>query len=51
MQQCQTGCRYLDRYYYLDDEGHRHDVADPARFLVKQLQAGQPGHPTARVVT
>jgi RimJ/RimL family protein N-acetyltransferase len=43
----ETGCRYLDRYHHLDDHGHRHDVADPARFLVKQLHAGQPGHPTA----
>jgi GNAT superfamily N-acetyltransferase len=34
----ETGCRYLDRYHYLDDRGRRHDVADPARFLVKQLQ-------------
>jgi RimJ/RimL family protein N-acetyltransferase len=33
----ETGCRYLDRYHYLDDHGCRHDVADPARFLVKQL--------------
>ncbi|OHV46523.1 acetyltransferase [Parafrankia colletiae] len=43
----ETGCLYLDRYYYLDDHGHRHDVADPARFLVKQLQARQlePGNP------
>jgi ribosomal protein S18 acetylase RimI-like enzyme len=34
----ETGCRYLDRYYYLDDHGHRHDVADPCRFLVKNLK-------------
>ena len=33
----EVGLRYLDRYYYLDDHGHRHDIADPARFLVKQL--------------
>ncbi|WP_018506095.1 GNAT family N-acetyltransferase [Parafrankia discariae] len=38
----ETGCRYLDRYHYLDDHGRRHDVADPARFLVKQLQERQP---------
>ena len=38
----ETGCRYLDRYYYLDDNGHRHDVADPARFLVKNLTAAGP---------
>ncbi|WP_405749578.1 hypothetical protein [Streptomyces sp. NBC_01411] len=38
----ETGCRYLDRYHYLDDEGLRHEVADPCRFLVKQL-TGQPG--------
>ncbi|GAA1706463.1 hypothetical protein GCM10009765_64880 [Fodinicola feengrottensis] len=30
-------CRYLDRYHYLDDDGVRHEVADPARFLVKHL--------------
>ena len=35
----ETGCRYLDRYSYLDDRGRRHDVGDPARFLVKQLTA------------
>src|ERR1035441_8102637 len=34
----ETGYRYLDRYYYLEDHGHRHDVADPARFLVKDLK-------------
>jgi ribosomal protein S18 acetylase RimI-like enzyme len=39
----ETGCRYLDRYYYLDDHGHRHDIADPARFLVKQLGEQHPG--------
>ncbi|MFB8034336.1 GNAT family N-acetyltransferase [Streptomyces sp. NPDC056004] len=33
----ETGCRYLDRYHYLDDDGVRHEVADPARFLMKQL--------------
>ncbi|MFI1186862.1 GNAT family N-acetyltransferase [Streptomyces californicus] len=33
----ETGCRYVDRYAYLDDEGVRHEVADPARFLVKVL--------------
>ena len=33
----ETGCRYLDRYCYLDDLGRPHDVGDPARFLVKQL--------------
>jgi GNAT superfamily N-acetyltransferase len=33
----ETDCRYLDRYYYLDDHGQRHDIADPARFLVKPL--------------
>ena len=35
----ETGCRYLDRYSYLDGRGRRHDVGDPARFLVKQLTA------------
>ncbi|MFF3782382.1 GNAT family N-acetyltransferase [Streptomyces sp. NPDC001933] len=37
----ETGCRYLDRYHYLDDDGVRHEVADPGRFLIKQL-TGQP---------
>ncbi len=31
------GCRYLDRYHYITGDGVRHQVADPARFLVKQL--------------
>lgn len=39
----ETGCRYLDRYAYLDGEGVRHEVADPARFLVKELGRGAPG--------
>jgi GNAT superfamily N-acetyltransferase len=34
----ETGCRYLDRYHYVDEQGRRHDVADPARFLVKDLR-------------
>ena len=33
----QTGIRYADRYYNLDERGHRHDIAEPALFLVKQL--------------
>ncbi|GAA4534402.1 GNAT family N-acetyltransferase [Amycolatopsis samaneae] len=33
----ETGCRYLDRYSYVDADGSRHEVADPARFLVKDL--------------
>ena len=33
----ETGCHYLDRYYYITDDGVRHDVADPAQFLVKEL--------------
>jgi GNAT superfamily N-acetyltransferase len=33
----ETGCHYLDRYHYVDDNGVRHEVADPARFLVKPL--------------
>jgi len=32
-----TGCRYLDRYQYIDDHGVRHEVADPCRFLVKTM--------------
>jgi GNAT superfamily N-acetyltransferase len=34
-----TGCRYGDRYRYVDDRGVRHDVADPCRFLVKTIPA------------
>jgi len=37
----------MDRYYYLDDHGRRHDFANPARFLVKQLTER---HPDASVV-
>ena len=33
----ETGCRYLDRYHYIDDNGVRHEVADSTRFLVKPL--------------
>ncbi|MFB7226282.1 GNAT family N-acetyltransferase [Streptomyces fimicarius] len=33
----ETGCRYLDRYAYLDADGVRREVADPARFLVRSL--------------
>ncbi|MFI9384618.1 GNAT family N-acetyltransferase [Kutzneria sp. NPDC052558] len=42
----ETGRRYLDRYHYFDDDGIRHEVADPARFLVKQLELtpGPPDH-------
>jgi ribosomal protein S18 acetylase RimI-like enzyme len=35
----ETGCRYLDRYHYIDDHGVRHDVADPCRFLIKPIPA------------
>ena len=35
----ETGCRYLDRYHYVDDDGIRHDAADPCRFLIKPLAA------------
>lgn len=34
----ETGRHYLDRYQYTDSNGTRHDVADPARFLVKHLE-------------
>lgn len=37
----ETGCRYFDRYHYIDDHGRRHDIADSTRFLVKNLQAPQ----------
>jgi ribosomal protein S18 acetylase RimI-like enzyme len=33
----ETDCRYLDRYHYIDDDGARHDIADPCRFLIKSL--------------
>jgi GNAT superfamily N-acetyltransferase len=33
----ETGCRYLDRYHYVAEDGTRHEVAEPCRFLVKQL--------------
>jgi ribosomal protein S18 acetylase RimI-like enzyme len=32
-----SGCRYLDRYHYADDDGAWHEVADPCRFLIKNL--------------
>ena len=35
----ETDCRYLDRYHYVDDNGIRHDAADPCRFLIKPLAA------------
>ena len=31
------GYRYLDRYHYVDDSGARHEVADPCRFLRKEI--------------
>lgn len=34
----ETGVRYLDRYFYVADDGTRSDVADPCRFLVKTLR-------------
>ncbi len=41
----ETGCTYLDRYHPLDDDGTRHDVADPCRFLIKPLQpTAAPNH-------
>ncbi|WBB90660.1 GNAT family N-acetyltransferase [Verrucosispora sp. WMMC514] len=33
-----TGCRYLDRYHYIDERGSRHEVADRCLFLVKELR-------------
>ncbi|MFH8691884.1 GNAT family N-acetyltransferase [Streptomyces anulatus] len=39
----ETGCRYLDRYAFLDADGVRQEVADPARFLVRDLGEGTPG--------
>jgi GNAT superfamily N-acetyltransferase len=33
----ETGCRYLDRYPYLDEQGTPQMAADPCRFLVKTL--------------
>jgi RimJ/RimL family protein N-acetyltransferase len=37
----ETGCRYLDRYDYLDVAGLRHQAADPSHFLVKSLDGAQ----------
>ncbi len=36
----ETGCRYLDRYVYLGPGDERHELADPARFLVRELGGG-----------
>jgi RimJ/RimL family protein N-acetyltransferase len=36
----ETGCRYLDRYQVVDDTGTRLEMADPCRFLVKDLRPG-----------
>lgn len=33
----ETGFHYLDRYVYADDRGC-HDVADPCRFLIKEIE-------------
>jgi GNAT superfamily N-acetyltransferase len=33
----ETGCHYRDRYHFVDDAGIRHEVADPCRFLVKEI--------------
>jgi GNAT superfamily N-acetyltransferase len=43
-----TGCRYLDRYQYVDEHGTRHDVADPCRFLIKAIQGRPAGRAGAR---
>jgi GNAT superfamily N-acetyltransferase len=32
----ETGCRYLDRYAYLDDQGTSREAADPCRYLIKE---------------
>jgi GNAT superfamily N-acetyltransferase len=34
-----TGYVYLDRYQHIDDEGVTREVADPCRFLIKELSA------------
>lgn len=39
----ETNCRYLDRYTVLDAGGVRQEVADPARFLVRDLGGASPG--------
>lgn len=39
----ETNCRYLDRYAFLDDDGVRQEVADPARFLVRDLGGASSG--------
>ncbi|WP_045743829.1 MULTISPECIES: GNAT family N-acetyltransferase [Actinoplanes] len=33
----ETGCHYLDRYPFIDDQGSVHEMADPSRFLVKRI--------------
>ncbi|MEV4414374.1 GNAT family N-acetyltransferase [Catellatospora sp. NPDC049609] len=38
-----TGCHYLDRYHYTDERGVRHEVADPCRFLVKEVSGRRRG--------
>jgi GNAT superfamily N-acetyltransferase len=35
----ETHCTYLDRYTYTLADGTRHHVADPCRFLVKDLRS------------
>jgi len=35
----ETGCSYRDRYIYTLADGTRHHVADPCRFLVKDLHS------------
>ena len=45
----ETGCRYLDRYEITDGSGARQTMADPCRFLVKNLPPERLGRPgTAR---
>lgn len=39
----ETGCHYLDRYAYLDDDGVRHEVVDPARFWSRSWTGALPG--------
>jgi len=40
----ETGCRYLDRDEVIDTAGVRHPIAEPCRFLVKDL-GGRPPRP------
>ncbi|MBM2615962.1 GNAT family N-acetyltransferase [Actinoplanes sp. LDG1-06] len=37
----ETGCRYVDRFTVVDDDGSRREIAEPCRFLVSELASRQ----------